>query len=121
MMGVIHNSNLFDGSKDGGLSIMIEIMPLEEVMATDLFFMVIENVCKYKHCVRFGDSLMLTTSHRICTVYEGKLVFNHSLVNEKTKVEVAEGSSTLTMVDKKSFRFVKEPPPEILERYWKIR
>ncbi len=78
---------------------------------------VIRAECVYKKPVRYGDPLILYTTHVRQSTYEGKLLFTHALVHEKKKTEMATGETVTTLVRLESGRLVKDWPPDLWERY----
>jgi acyl-CoA thioester hydrolase len=120
-MGVIHNSVFFLWFEEGRLQILLEVLPFEEALDLGVAMPVVENVCQYHKPVRFGDPLVLYTTHRQQPVYEGKLVFSHSLVHEKQKTEVASGHSVTTLVELRTNALVKAWPESIWRRYLALR
>lgn len=117
MMGVVHNANFFLWFERGRLAIMLEVLPVEEAMALGIFTPVVENFCQYRKPVKFGMPLLLYTSHRLQPAYEGRLVFNHYLIHEKSRAAMAFGRSALTLVEAHTNRLVKEWPAELWRRY----
>ena len=47
----------------------------------------------------------------------GRFVFDHSISNKKSKVEVCRGQTAVTVVDLTSGKLYKELPGEVWERY----
>lgn len=121
MMGVIHNSVFFLWFEQGRLQIMLEVLPMDEAMKLGVVMPVVENHCHYRKSVRFGQPLCLVTTHHIQPVYEGCLTFNHLLIHETQRTTMAHGQTTLTLVDAKSNRLVKEWPADLWERYQALR
>jgi len=117
MLGVIHNAEYLRWFEEGRLQILLEILPVDEAFERGLLFPVVENSCRYKSFARFGDALILTTTHRVCLTYKGRLEFHHSIVNEKTKSEIAEGNTAVTILHRDGFSLVKEWPEDIRLRY----
>ncbi|MEI6970697.1 MAG: thioesterase family protein [bacterium] len=117
MMGVVHNSQYFLWFEEGRLQIMLEVMSFEEAVRRMISMPVVENKCHYLRPAKYGDSLVLLTRHRIQVSYDGRLVFEHSLVHEKTKEEVARGHTVTTLVDVRTGRLVKDWPADVWERY----
>ena len=78
LMGVIHNSVHFLWFEEGRLQILFDVLPLEEAMALGVAMPVVENVCHYHRPVRFGDPLLLYTTHVVLPAYAGRLGFEHS-------------------------------------------
>ena len=89
MMGVIHNVEYFQWFEEGRLQIMLEILSMDEAMRLDIAMPVVENFCSYKCPSRFGDVLTLYTTHSRLDVYEGRLRFDHLLVNSNNRKEIA--------------------------------
>ena len=121
MMGVIHNVEYFRWFEEGRLQIMLEVLPMSEVLELGVGMPVVENHCCYKSPARFGDVLTLYTTHRISTRYEGHLRFEHSLMNNKNKVEVASGYAVATLVDMSNMQLVKQWTAELWERYQSLQ
>lgn len=121
LMGVVHNSVHFLWFEEGRLQILFEILPLEEAMALGVAMPVVENLCHYHRPVRLGDPLVLHTSHRIQPTYEGRLAFEHSLVHEKTKVEMASGRAVMTLVEHQSHTLLREWPAHVWQRYQNLK
>jgi acyl-CoA thioester hydrolase len=120
-MGVVHNAVYFLWFEEGRLQILFEVLPLERAMALGVAMPVVENVCRYHRAVRLGDPLVLHTTHRIQPAYEGRLVFEHSLVHEKTKVEMASGHAAMTLVDHRTHALLREWPADVWQRYQDLR
>lgn len=121
MMGVVHNIQYFYWFEEGRLQIAEEILPITEAVRLHVAMPVIENHCRHLRPVRYGDELVLYTTHRIQPVYEGRLAFDHSLVHTATKTEVATGFSVGTLLDMKSGQLVKEWPADIWRRYQELQ
>ncbi len=121
LMRVIHNAVYLLWFEEGRLEIMLEVLPIEEALELGVAMPVVENVCRYHKPVRLGDPIVLYTTHRIQPTYEGRLVFEHSLVHEKQKVEMASGQTVTTLVDYRTNQLIKEWPPAIWQRYQELR
>ena len=117
MMGVIHNVEYFHWFEEGRLQIMLEVLPMDEAVALGIAMPVVENHCNYKVPARFGDRLTLYTTHRVSPAYEGRLRFEHMLVRDGTRVEIACGYSVTTIVDMSTMRLIKEWKGELWDRY----
>ena len=117
IMGVVHNVQYFYWFEEGRLQIATEILPLNEAIQLRVSMPVTANQCSYRHSVRYGDELMLHTTHRIQPSYEGRLEFQHSLVNVATKVEVASGTCAMTLFDMNRNQLVRDWPPHLWQRY----
>ena len=117
MMRVVHNAEYFKWFELGRLQIVHEIIPLHEALEENLSIPVVLNHCEYRHPAAFQDRLVVTTTHRILPVWEGRFLFNHTISNEKTKQELCFGKSEVTVLDLKVKRVVKEIPERIWTRY----
>lgn len=117
MMGVVHNVQYLYWFEEGRLQILCEIMPMDEALRLGVAMPVVKSVCVYKKAVRLGDALVLHTAHEIQSRYTGRLVFTHSLVNEKNKIEMACGETAVTIVDAQTLQLARELPPEAVARY----
>ncbi len=121
MMGVVHNCEYFHWFEEGRLQIMQEVIALQDATELGVAAPVVENICRYFKFAGFGDSLLLTTIHKIVPVYQGKLKFSHSLVNEKTREEIACGESTVTLIEFPSKKLLKEWPADLWVRYQNLK
>ena len=117
MQAVVYNANYFKWFDQARFELISEIISIDEILETGLTFMIAENQCTYKNYASYGDPLLLFTSHRIQPVYQGRLVFEHSIVHDKKKVEIASGYSSMVVVNQKTKQLVKELPDFIWERY----
>jgi acyl-CoA thioester hydrolase len=117
MMGIIHNAVYFTWFEQGRLQIMADIMSFDEALQRNVVVPVVRNHCTYKNPVRFGDPLILTTTHEIRDPYVGKLVFAHSLMHEKRKTEMACGETVVTILDRSNSQLVKQWPEDVWQRY----
>ncbi len=117
MMGVIHNIEYFRWFEEGRFEILLDVLPMSEAIELGVAMPVIENQCFYKSPARFGDVLTLYTTHQMCSVYEGRLRFEHLLVNVGNKKEIASGYAEITLMDMTSMRLVKEWPDNLWRRY----
>ena len=117
MQGVVYNGHYFKWFDQARFEIILEMISVEEILETGLTFMIAENHCEYKNYVSYGEPLVLHTSHRINPVYQGRLVFNHSIMHEKKKTEIANGYSSLIVVNQKTKQLIKEIPDFIWKRY----
>ncbi|NLP04079.1 MAG: acyl-CoA thioesterase [Fibrobacter sp.] len=121
MMGVVHNAEYFRWFEEGRLQIMTDIISIDQSASMGYAFPVIENTCRYLGFAGFGDSLIMTTIHKIESEYRGKLKFTHSIVNEKTRASIAEGETLITIIEYPSRKLVKEWPSEIWEKYQSLK
>ena len=121
MMGVLHNVQYFLWFEEGRLQIAEEILPVTEAVRLHVAMPVTKNICDYHRPVRYGDVLVLYTTHCLLPAYEGRLAFDHSLVNTATKIEVANGTTVTTLVDMKTGQLVKEWPANLWRRYQELQ
>jgi len=121
MTGVIHNAEYFLWFEEGRMQIMRELISVEESLAQGVIPLVVRNSCRYRRPVRLGDELVLITAHGIVETYAGRLVFEHSLVDEKDKAETASGECHVTLFDMRKNQLVKTWPPHVWERYRNLR
>lgn len=120
MAGVIHNSVYFLWFEQGRLEIMQEVLSVADAMRLGVFMPVIENHCEYRRPARFGQSLLLITTHRIQPSYQGRLEFGHYLIQEKQPAAIALGRTCITLVDARTHRLIKDWDPEVWRRYQSI-
>ena len=121
MMGVIHNSVYFLWFEEGWMQLMMDVLPLDEALRLGVVMPVVENTCTYARPVQLGDPLLLFTTHEVQPVYQGRLVFHHSLVHEKQKTEMASGQTVTTLQDFRTRQLVKEWPAEVWRRYQALK
>lgn len=121
MMGVIHNAQYFLWFEEGRLQIATEILPIAEAIKRHMAMPVVENVCRYHQPVRYGAELVLYTTHRLHPAYEGRLEFEHSLVDIHTKTEAASGLTVATLVDWHSRQLIKDWPADLWQRYQELQ
>jgi acyl-CoA thioester hydrolase len=120
MMGVIHNAEYLLWFEEGRLQIMTSILSIDEALKMGVVTPVVENHCVYKTPARFGDQLRLFTSHTVLTAYEGRLRFEHELVNNATKAQIAIGHTVVTLVDATKLQLIKEWSPDLWARYQQL-
>ncbi|MBD3394738.1 MAG: hypothetical protein GF418_03845 [Chitinivibrionales bacterium] len=121
MLGVVHNAEYIRWFDEGRFQLVCEVVSIQEAIDAGVALMVVENHCAYKKFVRLGDALVLYTTHVIKPAYEGRFVFEHSLVHEKTKIEMARGNSALVAVEYRTHQLLRELPPFIWERYCRLK
>jgi acyl-CoA thioester hydrolase len=121
MMGVVHNAQYFHWFEEGRLAIMQELLTVEEAMKLGFITPVVENHCVYKRFVKFGDPLVLTTTHDVDPAYSGRLAFHHSLVHQTTKAEMASGRTVVTIIDHKTNMLIKEWPDDLRQKYISLK
>lgn len=117
MLGVVHNAVYFLWFDEGRMAFALDILPLAEAFRLGVALVVVENRCSYLAPVRFGDELVLCTEHVVASSYGSRFEFSHSLVNTRSRCEVATGSSAMAAVDAQSRRVLRELPPPVWERY----
>jgi acyl-CoA thioester hydrolase len=117
MMGVIHNSIYFLWFEEGWMQFMLDVLPMDEAQRLGVVMPVVENACTYAKPVRFGDPLLLFTTHEVPPVYAGRLVFRHSLVHAKHKTEMASGQTVTTLLDSRTGQLLREWPADLWRRY----
>ena len=120
MQGVVYNGHYFKWFDQARFEIILEMISVPEILETGLTFMIAENHCEYKNYVSYGEPLILYTSHRIQPVYQGRLLFEHTIIHEKKKTEIANGYSNLVVVNQKTKQLIKEMPDFIWQRYIKL-
>lgn len=121
MQGVVYNGHYFKWFDQARFEIILEMISIQEILETGLTFMIAENHCEYKNYVSYGESLILYTSHRIQPVYQGRITFDHCLIHEKKKIEIANAYSSLVVVNQKTKQLVKEMPDFIWQRYLNLK
>ena len=117
MQAVVYNVHYFKWFDQARFEIILEMISVPEIIETGITFMIAENHCEYKNYASYGEPLILETTHRIQEVYQGRLVFNHSLMHEKKKTEIASAYSALVVVNQKTKQLIKEMPDFIWQRY----
>jgi len=121
MLGVVHNAEYIKWFDEGRFQFIRDVVSIEEAMEAGVALMVVENHCEYKKFVRWSDTLVLCTTHTVRPVYEGRFAFEHSLVHEKSKIEMACGRSALVAVDYRTNQLLRELPKFIWERYCNLK
>jgi len=120
MVGVVYNVNHFKWFDEARFAIISEIISLDEIVETGLTFMIAENHCQYKNYAIYGEPLIIYTTHRIQPHYQGRFDFEHSIIHEKKKIEIASGSSSMVVVNHKTKQLIKELPDFMWQRYLNI-
>ena len=121
MLGVVHNAVYFLWFDEGRMAFALDILPLAEAFRLRVALVVVENQCTYLAPVRFGDELILCTEHVVANSYGSRFEFSHSLVNTRSRREVATGTSAMTAVDAQTRQALRELPPPVWERYTLLR
>lgn len=120
MMQVVHNSHYFRWFEKGRMAILEEVFPLPWAIENKIATPVVMNHCEYQWPATYGDTLVVTTRHRKAAVWNGRFLFEHTISNQKTKVELCHGRTEVTIVDLDSRRLVKQIPSDIWQRYQSI-
>ncbi len=121
LMGMVHNAAYFYWFEKGRLALLWEILPFDDAIRLHLGLPVVRHVCDYLNAARFGDRLVLTTTHELQSHYEGRLVFRHSLVHETNKAEIATAETSLTIMDMRTGQLVRDFPPDVWKRYQSMK
>lgn len=117
MMRVVHNSQYLCWFERGRFAVLDDVFPMAWAIENMIGTPVVSSSCEYLAAVHYGDVLLVTTRHRRCAEWDGRFVFEHSISNVKTKVEVCRGATAVTVVDLNTGKLFKELPPEVWERY----
>lgn len=117
MMQVVHNAEYFRWFERGRLLVLEDIFPMAWAIENRIATPVVSNRCEYLAPATYGDRLVVTTRHRLAERWDGRFVFEHSISNAKTKVELCFGESAVTVLDLSSRRLVKDIPADIWARY----
>ncbi|MCP4606776.1 MAG: hypothetical protein GY847_40760 [Proteobacteria bacterium] len=121
MMQVVHNSQYLKWFEKGRFILFEDVFPMSWAIENKIATPVITNHCEYLSPARFGDKLAVTTRHRLTDVWDGKFLFDHSISNAKTKVELCCGHTAVTVVDLNSHSLVKEIPDDVWIRYQALK
>lgn len=121
MMQVVHNSWFLRWFEKGRLALLEEVLPLSWLIERRIGAPVVLNHCEYRWPAVWGDSLAVTTRHRLRERYGGRLEFEHSVVRRRGKRVLADGRTAVALVDLDRRKLVRELPPEIWERYGRLR
>jgi len=121
LQAVVYNVNYLKWFDEARLQIVLEMISFDEIVATGISFMIAESQIKYINYANYGDSLVIITSHRVQPVYQGRLDFEHSVVHETKKTEIASGKSSMIVVNHQTKQLVKELPDFIWERYLNLK
>lgn len=117
MMGVVHNLVYLHWFEANRNKMLFSAMRLEDMMSHGIALPVTKNVCNHSGFTRFGDTVVVTTRHKVFNTYQGSFVFHHSIVNKRDKKEVASGETVLTTVQWPSGKLLREFPEELYKRY----
>lgn len=121
IMGVVHNCVYFEWFERGRLSIMNEVLSLDDARRLDIAVPVVKNSCEYFAPVRIGDRLELLTRHKIDDAFSGKLEFSHELRNAETGALHAYGECVCALANMRTMKLLREFAPEIMEKYRRLK
>lgn len=121
MMQVVHNSHYFRWFEKGRLQLFGEVVPISWAVEKKIAALVIMNHAEYLHPATYDDALVVTTQHRVKDRWDGRFLFNHSVSNAKTKIELCFGETAVTIVDLDSGQLVKEIPEDIWNCYLALK
>ena len=117
MMRVVHNSQYLCWFERGRFAMLDDVFPMQWAIDNMIGTPVVMSHCEYLSSVRYGDGLVVTTRHRKSVEWDGRFVFDHSISNVKTKVEVCRGQTAVTVLDLNTGRLLKALPDDVWERY----
>ena len=120
MMQIVHNTQYFKWFEAGRLGILDRFIPVDYAMENGLAVPVVMNTCEYYAPARYGDSLIVTTTHLVQPRWTGRFCFEHSISNAKTKIELCRGKSDVTVMSADAGRVLKVLPEGLWERYTAI-
>lgn len=121
MMQIVHNVQYLKWFELGRFGILDRFIDVNWAVKNNLAVPVVMNHCEYLSPAVFGDTLAVTTRHTFADRWTGRLSFEHSISNAKTKVELCRGKSDVTIIDFATRRVLKVLPPEAWERYAALR
>jgi acyl-CoA thioesterase FadM len=99
---------------------LFSVISLDDAISHGIALAVTKNVCNYSGFTRFGDTVVVTTRHKVYNKYQGSFVFHHSIVNKRDKKEVASGESVITAVQWPSGKLLREFPEDLWEKYQNV-
>jgi acyl-CoA thioester hydrolase len=117
MMRVVHNVQYLYWFERGRLAVLEDVFPMTWAIENRIATPVVMNRIEYRSPAAYGDELVVTTRHRKLERYDGRLLFEHSVSNHKTKAEVCAGESAVTVMELDTHRLVKSIPDEIWDKY----
>ena len=121
MMRVVHNSQYLIWFEKGRLKLLEDVIPLAWAVENGIAVPVVMNHIEYFSPAMYGDALVVTTKHKIAESWDGRFLFEHSISNVKTKVELAAGRTEVTVIDLKTNSLIKEIPDDIWARYQALK
>jgi acyl-CoA thioester hydrolase len=121
MMRVVHNSQYLKWFEKGRLNLLDDVIPLSWAIENGIAVPVVMNHVEYFSPAVYGDTLVVTTKHRLADRWDGRFLFEHSISNTKTKVELCAGQTAVTVIDLNSNSLIKEIPQEIWARYQALK
>ncbi len=120
MMQIVHNTQYFRWFETGRLRILNRFIPVHVAMDLGLAVPVVMNHCEYLAPARYGDDLIVTTTHVVLPQWNGRFCFEHSISNEKTKIELCRGRSDVTVMTVADGRVLKGLPESIWAQYLEL-
>ena len=117
MMGVVHNAEYLRWFERGRLALLEPAFSVGWAMEHGLAIPVVQHRVEYPSSAAFGDRLVVTSRHELQSRWSGRLVFEHSISNAKTKLEVCCGTTEVTVIDLEHKRPLKEIPEAAWQRY----
>ncbi len=121
MMQVVHNSEYFRWFEKGRLQLLNDVFPMSWAIENKIVTPVVMNHAEYLSPAAYGDVLVVTTKHTLADHWDGRFLFDHSISNAKTKVELSCGQSAVTVLDLNSHVLIKEIPKEVWDRYQALK
>ena len=117
MMQVVHNFIYLKWFEKGRFQLLDEVFPVSWMLENRIATPVVMNHAEYLNSATYGDTLVVTTRHRVKDYWDGRFLFKHSISNAKTKLELCSGETATTVIDFDSKQLLKEIPEEIWSRY----
>ena len=117
MMQIVHNVQYLKWFEQGRLRLLERFISVQWAVENGLAVPVVQNRCEYLSPAYLWDELVLTTRHTLQDRWTGRFSFEHSISNQKTKVELCRGGSDVTVTDMRGRHVLKTIPPEVWARY----
>lgn len=121
MLRVVHNAVYFTWFEKGRLQLLEEVFPVSWAIENRVATPVVMNRAEYLSPAAYGDRLVVSTRHGILDLWNGRLLFEHSISNAKTKVELCLGETAVTVLDLATGHLLKEIPEPIWKSYQALR
>lgn len=121
MMRVVHNSHYFKWFEKGRLQVLEDIFPMQWALDHKIATPVIMNHAEYLKSALYNDNIVITTRHPLADRWSGKFLFDHSVSNTKTKIELCRGQTSITVINFDSGRLLKEIPEDVWRRYQNLK